>query len=106
MSSIGRDTARRIHVADAVVEQLQIELLDPSVNDQVIDVGEFSDHADRAAGNRTGEWRQPRLEEPRRTDRADVFENLSVSSASIWSVNAIRPEPDMTRRGDAASTPS
>ena len=33
----------------AVVEQLQVELLDAGVDDEVIDVGELADDADRAA---------------------------------------------------------
>ena len=46
-----------------VVEQLQIELLDAAVDDEVIDVGELADDADRAAGDRVRERREPRLEE-------------------------------------------
>ena len=53
----------RAAIAQLVVEQLEIELLDAGVDRQVIDVSELTDHSDRAAGDGTGKRRELRGKE-------------------------------------------
>ena len=52
----------RTAVAQRIVEQFQIELLDAGIHEEVIHVSELAADADGPAGNRIGERRQPRLE--------------------------------------------
>ena len=52
LRSDGRPESRGSEVAHAIVEQLEVELLDAGVDHEVIDVGELADHPHRAAGDR------------------------------------------------------
>ena len=47
-----RRLGRRIDVADTIVEEFEIELLDAGLDRQMIDVGQFADDANGAAGDR------------------------------------------------------
>ena len=53
----------RTVVAHAIVEELQVELLDARVDDELIQVGQLAEDADRAADDRGREGREARLEE-------------------------------------------
>ena len=53
----------RAVVAHAIVEELEVELLDARVDDELIHVGQLADDAHRAADDRGREGREARLEE-------------------------------------------
>ena len=91
--------AHRIQVADPVVEQLQIELLDAAVDDEVIDVGKLADHANGAAGDRVREWGQSGLKKPQiRVERRVRKPHRQLGVHFIGQRDASRPRHHEPRR--------
>ena len=84
----------RAVVAHAIVEQLQVELLDVRVDDELIQVGQLADDAHRAADDRGRERRQPRLEE------ADVGIERRLAEAHRQLGVHLGGERDAARAGD------
>ena len=50
-----------VGIADRIVEQARVEPVDRGIDDDAVDVGQLTVDADRAAGERGGVGRQPRL---------------------------------------------
>ena len=90
-------------VGGRVVEQLQLQLVDRRFDQQVIDVRQLADDADRAVGDRRRERATCFGAKKRMYGSSDVSEKRSVISASISGVRARRPDPETERRFDEAS---
>ena len=90
---VEREADRR-GVLHGVVEQPHVERIDRAVDEQMIEVGQLADDADRAAGDRGGERRQLRHEQ------ADVGIERAVVEAERQLGVGLRRQRDAAGAGE------